>query len=244
VDRAEFPRLSLIGSITASRTARSAAHKRRATKVVRSEPSTCTSTALGLDRPGNSRNTPPRITPCPSAGCIPVRGKDAERWHWVHLRTTNPIESTFAIVRSRTKVTKRPGPRAAGLATAYKLIEATESPVARAQRAAPGRPRPRRRRLPHRKAPRTTRRHHARRTRQITRNEGRLKQPHPPVLTITRLGNRAVLPTFTAEAQTEIDQSQVFSDILAVNLIGVWNTVQARCADHDEAGQGWRDCAH
>ena len=25
--------------------------------------------------------------------------------HWVHLRTTNPIESTFATVRLRTKVT-------------------------------------------------------------------------------------------------------------------------------------------
>ena len=26
--------------------------------------------------------------------------------HWVHLRTTNPIESTFATVRHRTKITK------------------------------------------------------------------------------------------------------------------------------------------
>ena len=26
--------------------------------------------------------------------------------HWIHLRTTNPIESTFATVRHRTKVTK------------------------------------------------------------------------------------------------------------------------------------------
>ena len=29
--------------------------------------------------------------------------------HWVHLKTTNPIESTFATVRLRTKVTKGPG---------------------------------------------------------------------------------------------------------------------------------------
>ncbi|MEU8252420.1 IS256 family transposase [Nonomuraea sp. NPDC048916] len=43
--------------------------------------------------------------------------------HWVHLRTTNPIESTFATVRHRTKVTKGPGSRAAGLAMAFKLIE-------------------------------------------------------------------------------------------------------------------------
>ena len=29
--------------------------------------------------------------------------------HWLHLKTTNPIESTFATVRLRTKVTKGPG---------------------------------------------------------------------------------------------------------------------------------------
>jgi hypothetical protein len=47
--------------------------------------------------------------------------------HWVHLRTTNPIESTFATVRHRTKVTKGPGSKAAGLAMAFKLIEATQA---------------------------------------------------------------------------------------------------------------------
>lgn len=47
--------------------------------------------------------------------------------HWIHLRTTNPIESTFATVRLRTKVTKRPGSRAAGLAMAYKLIDAAQA---------------------------------------------------------------------------------------------------------------------
>ena len=46
--------------------------------------------------------------------------------HWVHLRTTNPIEPTFATVRHRTKVTKGPGSRAAGLAMAFKLIEAAQ----------------------------------------------------------------------------------------------------------------------
>ena len=46
--------------------------------------------------------------------------------HWVHLRTTNPIESTFAAVRHRTKVTKGPGSRAAGLAMAFKLIESAQ----------------------------------------------------------------------------------------------------------------------
>jgi transposase-like protein len=46
--------------------------------------------------------------------------------HWVHLRTTNPIESTFATVRHRTKVTKGPGSRAAGLAMAFKLIQSAQ----------------------------------------------------------------------------------------------------------------------
>jgi len=47
--------------------------------------------------------------------------------HWIHLRTTNPIESTFATVRLRSKVTKGPGSRGAGLAVAFKLIEAAEA---------------------------------------------------------------------------------------------------------------------
>ena len=46
--------------------------------------------------------------------------------HWVHLRTTNPIESTFATVRLRQRVTKGPGSRAAGIATAFKLIESVQ----------------------------------------------------------------------------------------------------------------------
>jgi hypothetical protein len=47
--------------------------------------------------------------------------------HWRHLRTTNPNESTFATVRHRTKVTKGPGSRAAGLAMAFKLIESAQT---------------------------------------------------------------------------------------------------------------------
>ena len=46
--------------------------------------------------------------------------------HWIHLRTTNPIESTFATVRLRTRVTKGPGSRVAGVAMAFKLIEAAQ----------------------------------------------------------------------------------------------------------------------
>jgi transposase-like protein len=47
--------------------------------------------------------------------------------HWIHLRTTNPIESTFGTVRHRSKVTRGPGSRAAGLAMAVKLIEAAQA---------------------------------------------------------------------------------------------------------------------
>jgi transposase-like protein len=41
--------------------------------------------------------------------------------HWKHLRTTNPIESTFATVRHRTRQTKGCGSRAATLSMVYKL---------------------------------------------------------------------------------------------------------------------------
>jgi transposase-like protein len=47
--------------------------------------------------------------------------------HWVHLRTTNPIESAFATVRLRTKVTKGHGSKAVGLAMAFKLIESAQA---------------------------------------------------------------------------------------------------------------------
>ena len=46
--------------------------------------------------------------------------------HWVHLRTTNPIESSFSPVRARTRVTKGPGTREMGLAMVFKLLQAAE----------------------------------------------------------------------------------------------------------------------
>jgi putative transposase len=46
--------------------------------------------------------------------------------HWLHLKTSNPIESTFSSVRLRTRVTKGPGSKQAGLAMAFKLLEAAE----------------------------------------------------------------------------------------------------------------------
>ena len=41
--------------------------------------------------------------------------------HWIHLRTTNPIESTFATVRHRTRQTKGCGSRLATLSMVFKL---------------------------------------------------------------------------------------------------------------------------
>jgi len=46
--------------------------------------------------------------------------------HWVHLRTTNPIESTFATVRLRTKRTKGCGSRVATLTMVFKLTQCAE----------------------------------------------------------------------------------------------------------------------
>ena len=47
--------------------------------------------------------------------------------HSKHLRSTNAIESTFATVRLRQRVTKGPGCRAAGVAMGFKLMEAAQA---------------------------------------------------------------------------------------------------------------------
>ena len=43
--------------------------------------------------------------------------------HWIHIRTTNPIESTFATVRLRHRKTKGSGSRVACLTMVFKLME-------------------------------------------------------------------------------------------------------------------------
>ncbi len=43
--------------------------------------------------------------------------------HWIHIRTTNPVESTFATVRLRTKRTKGCGSRQATLCMVFKLAK-------------------------------------------------------------------------------------------------------------------------
>lgn len=51
---------------------------------------------------------------------------DFPAMHWIHLRTTNPIESTFATVRLRHRKTKGNGTRKATLAMVYKLCREAE----------------------------------------------------------------------------------------------------------------------
>lgn len=46
--------------------------------------------------------------------------------HWVHIRTTNPIESTFATVRHRTRQTKGCGSRLATITMVFKLARQAE----------------------------------------------------------------------------------------------------------------------
>jgi putative transposase len=47
--------------------------------------------------------------------------------HWKHLRTTNVIESPFATVRLRQRVTKGAGSRTKGLLMAYKLLDMAQA---------------------------------------------------------------------------------------------------------------------
>ena len=96
----------------------------------------------------------------------------------MHLRTTNPIESTFSTVRHRTKVTKGAGSRAAGLADGVQADRVRARPLAGGQRTPARRARPRRGDL------------HQRQTRRATRGGGparsSLKDLDPQVLTIVR----------------------------------------------------------
>jgi putative transposase len=63
-------------------------------------------------------------SPTTPTSCLRSSTSPAE--HWGHLKTSNPIESTFSSVRLRTRVTKGPGSKAAGLAMAVKLLEAAQ----------------------------------------------------------------------------------------------------------------------
>lgn len=56
----------------------------------------------------------------------PLAFYDFPAEHWVHLRTTKPIESTFSTVKLRTRVTRGAGSPAAALAMVFKLVESAQ----------------------------------------------------------------------------------------------------------------------
>lgn len=51
---------------------------------------------------------------------------DFQAQHWRHIRSTNPVESTFATVRLRSKRTKGCGSRIATLMMVFKLVESAQ----------------------------------------------------------------------------------------------------------------------
>ena len=78
-------------------------------------------------RPTTAPSGPRRSRRSPTTLDVLLAFYDYPAEHWIHLRTTNPIESTFATVRLRQRVTKGPGSRAAGVAMAFKLIESAQA---------------------------------------------------------------------------------------------------------------------
>src|SRR5450756_1381112 len=73
---------------------------------------------------------PPRSTQSRSSAASDVYKRQAfydfPAEHWRHLRTTNPIENSFATVKLRTRVIKGARSKAATLATAYKLLDSAQ----------------------------------------------------------------------------------------------------------------------
>jgi putative transposase len=78
--------------------------------------------------------------------------------HWIHLRTTNPIESTFATVRLRQRVTKGPRLPRRRCRDGVQAHRISTDPVAGRQRTPPRRAGSCRRGIQERQAHRTTRR--------------------------------------------------------------------------------------
>ena len=62
--------------------------------------------ATGERQRFSSAILPPWARKTPKITDVLLAFYDYRAEHWVHLRTTNPIESTFATVRHRTKITK------------------------------------------------------------------------------------------------------------------------------------------
>ncbi|GIF16664.1 hypothetical protein Ate01nite_66960 [Actinoplanes teichomyceticus] len=91
---------------------------------------------LDVEKRGTVRTRPrrsPRAAPSPGAIAKITEDRDellafygfpAE--HRVHVRTTNPIESTSSTVELRTKVTRAAGSPAAALALVFTLVESAQ----------------------------------------------------------------------------------------------------------------------
>ena len=131
-------------------------------------------------KPRSPRSTTPRTAPTPSPAIKTFAADYGAKWpkavakitddldvllafydypaeHWIHLRTTNPIESTFATVRLRHghQGPRLPGRRRRDGVQAHRV---RTDPVAGRQRTPPRRPRPCRRPIREGQARRTTRR--------------------------------------------------------------------------------------
>ena len=88
-------------------------------------------------------NTRRRLTSCSRIAQVLLAHFDFPAEHWIHLRTTNAIESTFATVRLRTNKTKGAGSRSAGLGDGLQTAGRGPGSLALRQRTPPGRARSR-----------------------------------------------------------------------------------------------------
>ena len=110
--------------------------------------------------------------------------------HWIHLRTTNPIESTFSTVRLRTKVTRGAGSRQGSPGDGLQTARRRPGSLAPHQRPRARSARPRRRHVHRRQA--TRKECDDDRQRQQHRVRRRLNEkPHPQLLTMTPSGAKA-----------------------------------------------------
>ena len=80
-------------------------------------------TLITINRPA-LRNAVAGPTAAELAEAFRVFDADAE--HWVHIMTSNPIESTSAMVRLRTKRTRNCGSRSTTLAMVYRTMLSTQ----------------------------------------------------------------------------------------------------------------------
>ena len=82
--------------------------------------------ARALPRASSTPSTPRRSPSSTATGQHLTAFYDFPAEHWRHLRTSNAIESSFATVKLRTRVTKGAGSKKAALAMAYKLLDAAQ----------------------------------------------------------------------------------------------------------------------